>query len=121
MKTVAIDCPLFYNHNVFKQEVEKNKDCKKKDNCPLMCDFDDCNFKCYSKILNNEYFDSKNNIYLDIPTKNIDYSSFTGFYFNNEILAYKMKIITLFSYDDIYTYDYIVAYVKHDMSNMHKE
>ena len=55
LKEVAIDCPLNMSGNIFKEELEKYKNCNKpgKIKCPAICDYTNCDYKCDGNIINN--------------------------------------------------------------------
>ena len=68
MKEISIDCPINYNGNVFPEEIKENKGCIQpkigeaiksiKNLCPSRCDFMQCDYECYDKTLNLEYYDN---------------------------------------------------------------
>ena len=113
LKEVSIDCPLLLNGNQFPEEVEKYKGCvepsqeninKKKKICPALCDFKECDYKCYEKDLNKYY----NNKTLDYNAVNdIDYSSFNVNLAKNEIDSVKQKIKDLYRFKYVYLYEEI--------------
>ena len=43
-KEIAIDCALNRDGNLFEEELKKYKGCEKKGKCPMICDFQSCNF-----------------------------------------------------------------------------
>jgi DNA polymerase III delta prime subunit len=113
LKEVSIDCPLLLNGNQFPEEVEKYKGCvepsqenikKKKTICPALCDFKECDYKCYEKDLNKYY----NNKTLDYnAVDDIDYSTFNVNLAVNEIDSVKQKIKDLYRFKYVYLYEEI--------------
>ena len=77
LKEVAFDCPLNYNINLFKEDLEIYKDCKEEQTCPVQCDYMKCFFKCDGKPLNAKYYDDSRNIYKHIEKAQIDKSTYT--------------------------------------------
>lgn len=114
MKEVAIDCPLNHNSNIFKEEVERYKNCgqKGKEPCPAKCDFTECRFKCDEKILNNKYYDPNRNIYKQLDVDKLDHSTFTEGLARGEISYAKERIKELYITRAIYSLDEIIDYVK---------
>ena len=92
MKEVAIDCPLNYNANIFKQEIKDFKDCEKDNSCPAVCDYTTCEFKCDNTKLNKEYYDPERGIYKMIDKKDIDLTTFNTNFARSEIDFCKKKI-----------------------------
>jgi len=112
LKTVAIDCPLNMNGNMFKEEIDEFKDCKEKNNCPAICDYTDCHYKCDNPKLNLNFYDPDRMIYKKIAKKNLDYSTFTPNLAKNEIDYSKKKIKELFGKKHVYTIDVMLSHVK---------
>jgi hypothetical protein len=114
IKEVALDCPLNTNGNIFKEEVEKYKDCGKegKDACPAICDYTTCHYKCDDIKLNAEFYDPNRKIYKKIPKDKLDYSTFTHSLARNEIEYAKKRIKELYMKKYVYTLHNILEYVK---------
>ena len=93
-KEMAIDCPLNYHGNMFKEEIDKYKDCGKegKEKCPAICDYTNCSYKCYDPALNSEYYDPNNQLYKKIRMDKIDRTTFNNTLARNEIDYAKQKI-----------------------------
>jgi superfamily II DNA or RNA helicase len=121
----AIDCPLNYQANVFKEEVIKQKKClyptdnlaKKElkntdDICPSICDFNNCFYKCSDELLNSKYYDPNRLMYKNLTKKNLDYSTFTNFLAKSEIDFSKKKIRELYMMSYVYNLQTIINYVK---------
>jgi superfamily II DNA or RNA helicase len=123
LKEVAIDCPLNYNGNIIKDEVEKNKDCipvnqetiNSKNLCPVNCDFNKCNYICNDNSLNLKYYDKDRKIYKRIARMELDYSTFNNDLALNEINIVKSKIKKLFKYRYVYTLDEIIDLAAKDI------
>lgn len=125
MKTIAIDCSLNVNANIFPEEVEQYKDCddnilneenKENDNvnklCPSICDYTKCDYKCDDVKLNYEFYDPNRKMYKQITKDNLDYSTFTKSLSRNEIDLAKDKIKEMYIFKYIYTLEEIINYVK---------
>lgn len=123
LKTVAIDCPLNHNSNVFPEEVEMYKGCKDKGpyKCPQVCDFTDCHFTCNGKKLNLEYYDKDSQLYKNIDKKKLDYTTFTDNLSRSEIDYVKIKIKELYRVKHIYTLDEILQGVKESFTEDNRE
>jgi len=114
MKEVAIDCPLNIHANMFKEEIEKYKDCGEegKDPCPVFCDYTKCDYKCDNEKLNAEYYDPSRKMYKTIPKGDLDYSTFTHGLARDEIDSAKDKIKEMYITGYTYTIHDILNYVK---------
>jgi myosin heavy subunit len=135
MKEVSIDCPLNYNGNIIKDEVDEYKDCiepneyekldieqkKHSKQCPLKCDFKECAYLCYDKKLNLKYYDRTTKLYKKITKNNIDFSTFTNKLARNEIESCKDKIKEMYKYKYIYLLDEIIDIVKNSFVGEKKE
>jgi len=115
LKEVAVDCPLLLNGNIFPEEVKKYKGCvaptlenvkKNKLICPALCDFKECEFKCYSNKLN-----FKNGSYV-LDKKDIDYNTFTDNLAKFEIMTIRNKIKDLYRFKHMYLYNKLIEEVK---------
>jgi hypothetical protein len=114
MKEVAIDCPLNLQANIFKEEIEQYKDCDKNGKeCPALCDYTTCNFKCDNMKLNKEFYDPERNIYKNINKDTLDVTTFSTGLAKTEIEFCKKKIKEMFILDFMYTLGDIINYVKH--------
>ena len=114
LKEVSIDCPLNMYGNMFKEEIEKYAKCGEKGEieCPALCDYTKCNYKCDDIKLNAQYYDPERNIYRSIEKNKLDYTTFTIGLARNEIDYSKKKIKELYAKNYVYTLDKIVEYVK---------
>jgi len=133
MKENAIDCPLNFTSNMFEEEIKLHNKCKepnndmRKDvktelnNCPSLCDFTVCNYKCDGKELNLKYYDRTTNIYKKLNKKELDYSTFTLNMARKEINTSKDKIKELFIINYIYELETIVEYIKNSYDDDKKE
>lgn len=127
LKRSAVDCPINYSGNVFKNEYLANKNCYKpeigkkipkgKKICSVGCDFMECDFKCYDKSLNLKYYNKNSLMYKKIDKSKLDYSTFNEFLAKNEIKEVKEKIKVLFKTKYIYTLDEIVDKIKSSYKN----
>jgi superfamily II DNA or RNA helicase len=117
MKEEAIDCPLNMSGNMFKEEIEKYKNCQNdtKNPCPAVCDYTRCDYICSDKLLNNEFYDPTRNIYKSIPSKKLDYSTYTHGLARNEIDNAKEEIKKMYISNYIYTINDILKYVKENL------
>jgi hypothetical protein len=118
LKEVAIDCPLLLHGNKFPEEIEQYKGCheptlenvqKGKKICPALCDFKECDFKCYDKKLD---YDTKMGSYKSLDNTKIDYSTFNDNLAKSEIESVKNKIKDLYRFKHVYLYDEIKDYIE---------
>jgi superfamily II DNA or RNA helicase len=121
MKEVAVDCPVHYHGNVFPEELKKYKDCKEGEDCPEICDFKKCEYQCYSKKLNNKFYDEKTKTYKKIEKNKLDYNTFTAYLARQEIDTCKNKISEMFKFKYVYNVDDIVDYVKNGFDGEEKD
>ena len=130
LKEIAIDCPINYNGNVFKNEVTEYKNCvipnaknvnKKQKWCPIGCDFMNCDYVCENKKLNLEYYDKNSKIYKKISKENLDYDTFIDDLAKNEISETKQKIIDLYKLKYVYTLREILNEIKKKYTGEQKE
>jgi superfamily II DNA or RNA helicase len=120
MKEVAIDCPLNYQANIFKDEIEKHKDCKEdlkenvkeEDRCPAICDYTKCEYKCENMKLNSEYYDPSRRIYKEIEKNNLDLTTFTTSFARSEIEFCKKKIKSMYLINHMHLLTDIISFVK---------
>ena len=112
MKEIAIDCPLMTNGNIFKEEVEKYKDCVVGKDCPAICDYQKCDYKCDDKVLNEKYYDPERNIYKSVPKHSLDMTTFTHGLARTEINNAKTKIKDMYLFNYNYKLFEIIDYVK---------
>lgn len=114
LKEVAVDCPLNYNGNIIKEEVETNKNCiipdgkSNKNICPISCDFNKCDYICNDKTLNFKYYDKDRKIYKRITKEGLDYTTFNNELAINEIDNIKLKIKKLYKHRYVYTLEELV-------------
>jgi hypothetical protein len=118
MKEIAIDCPLNIAGNIFREEVKKYNKCGEKGQpeCPQICDFDKCEFKCDNIKLNSEYYDPDRTIYKKVNKINLDTTTFSTGFAKSEIEYCKRKIKELYIIGFMYTLGDILAYVKNSYS-----
>ncbi|ARF09230.1 SNF2-like helicase [Catovirus CTV1] len=123
LKEIAIDCPLNVYGNIFKEEVEKYKNCGEKNEpaCPAICDYTKCDYKCENSRLNAEYYDPNRKIYKKISRDQLDYSTFTNALARNEIEYSKRKIKEMYLKKYVYTINNISEYVKNSYSEEKRE
>ena len=138
LKEVAIDCPLFREGNVFKDEIKEFDKCKtpskdllsveiKENNqkdynlCPSKCDFTNCDYKCDDKLLITKYYDPNRGIYKKLEKGNLDYSTFTTKLARGEIDYAKKKIMELYMTEYVYNLESIIDYVKESYDENKKE
>ena len=112
MKEISIDCPLNLQANIFKEEIQQFKDCENKGDCPALCDYTNCNFKCDNMKLNKEFYDPERNIYKNISKDKLDVTTFSTGLARTEIDFCKKKIKELYILDFMYTLGDIITYVK---------
>ena len=130
----AIDCPLNYQANIFKEEIINNKKClypnddfakvelKDTNNiCPAICDFNNCYFKCSDELLNSKYYDPGRLMYKNLANKNLDYSTFTNFLAKSELDFAKKKIRELFMMSYVYNLQTIINYVRESYPSNKKD
>jgi DNA polymerase III delta prime subunit len=122
LKEVAIDCPLHRNGNIFPEELDEHKGCEERGDCPAICDYMECNFKCDDASLNAKWFDKKVGRYGKIEREKLDYSTFTNRLARDEIEFAKTKIKDMYRLGPVYRLKEIVQYVKKGYSDdQHRE
>ena len=123
LKEVAIDCPLNMFGNIFKEEIEKYKNCGEKgqEPCPPICDYTKCEYKCDDIKLNHEYYDPNRKIYKKIARDNLDYSTFTNALARNEIEYSKRRIKEMYLKKYVYTIGNVIDYVRNSYSEEKRE
>ena len=109
LKEVSIDCPFNYNMN-FHRELLNND----KHNYSVECDYQQCEYKCNSHMLNKNYYDSTRHIYNSVPDDKIDMLTFNYLKNTYEINIVKDIIKQLFYIDYYFTLDEIIVYVKNN-------
>jgi len=119
MKEVSFDCALNYQANIFKEEIDEFKNCKKPQDvkngdvmCPMICDYTDCNFKCANMKLNADYYDPTRKIYKALAKSELDLNTFTTQFARNEIEFCKKKIKELYLLNYLYLLSDITSYVR---------
>jgi DNA polymerase III delta prime subunit len=123
IKRNAIDCALNRPGNIFREEVEKYKDCVDPVNlkheefdeekvCPALCDYAKCDFDCDDDVLNAEYYDRSKNMYKKIAKNKLDTTTFTNSLARGEIEFAKLKIKEMFKTKEVYKLIDILNYVK---------
>ena len=130
LKESAIDCPLLLNGNKFPEEVEEYKNCvyptlenikNKKKICPALCDFENCDIKCDNSNLNRKYWDNNRKTYLIKDNNDIDFNTFNDDLAKFEINEVKSKIMDLFRFKHIYTYDELLDIILNSYNESKKE
>jgi len=114
MKEIAIDCPLNLQANIFKEEIKEFDKCGEKgqQDCPQICDFTKCDFKCDNMKLNTEYYDPERKMYKKINKDNLDVTTFSTGFAKSEIEYCKKKIKEMYIIGFMYTLGDILSYVK---------
>ena len=120
MKEIAFDCAINREVNIMKEEVEQYENCKEvkenaqvtENDCPQVCDFTRCDYKCHSSKLNAEYYDPTRNMYKSINKDELDMTTFNSTYAKNEINQCKTKIKELYLLDYMYTLSDIISYTR---------
>jgi hypothetical protein len=114
MKEIAIDCPLNINGNMFKEEIEKYKNCENDPDspCTAICDYQKCNYKCDSVVLNTKYYDPNRNIYKLLSKDELDYTTFNNKLARHEIDFSKEIIKNMYITNYIFTLKEIITQVK---------
>jgi len=127
IKEAAIDCPINYHANVFPEEVEASKGCRNPSHkgdgklCTMLCDFEECEFKCYDHQLYLKYYDKDRKLFKKISKIDLDYTTFTTETAKKEINDAKEKIKELFKFKIVYTLDQILERVKRRFTGEQKE
>jgi DNA polymerase III delta prime subunit len=112
MKEIAIDCPLNYENNIFKEEIKEYENCIENVNCPVECDYLKCTFICEDKKLNATYYDPNRKIYKILGKNEIDYSTFTNDLARKEINFAKTKIKQMYLVGYVYSLEDIINNMK---------
>ena len=119
LKMAAVDCPLNARGNMFSEEMDEYDNCENDPNkdCPAICDYMACNYKCINPELNKRYYNSNTKMYDSIDKKNIDQSTFTHKLADAEVILAKRKIKEMYVLGSAYTMKEIIAYVE----NAHRQ
>ena len=116
--------------NKFPEEIDEFKGCvppslenikKKKKICPALCDFESCDIKCDNPNLNRKYWDNKTKSYLIKNDKDIDYNTFNDDLAKFEIEEVKNKVIDLFRFKHVYTYDELLDIILNSYNDSKKK
>jgi len=125
MKEVAIDCPLNINGNIFAEEAEQYKDCEPfgtgENMCPMVCDYDKCEYRCNDVKLNAKYYDPTRKMYRKLDGSELDYSTFTHGLARSEIDYAKSKIKEMYIMGYMYNLEDILKYVKESYNDDKKD
>ncbi len=131
MKEISIDCPINYSGNVFPEEIKEYKGCDPikigekikytKNLCPARCDFMKCDYECYDKTLNLDYYDKNSKLYKKINKEKLDYTTFNESLAKNEIDTTKDKIKNLYKLKYVYTLKEILNQIKDSYIGEQKE
>ena len=121
MKEIAIDCPLNLQGNIFKEEVKEFDKCESKNNCPQICDFQKCDFKCDNIKLNSEFYDPDRKIYKKLNKIDLDITTFNTGFAKSEIDYCKKKIKELYILGFMYTLGDIISYIKNSYTEDKKD
>lgn len=111
LKEVAVDCALNRNGNIFAEEVEKHKGCVARGDCPAICDYMECDYKCDDPALNSKWLDKHGN-YRNVPKAQLDYTTFGSRLARDEIDFAKERVKDMFRLTPQYKLKAIVDYVK---------
>lgn len=119
----SIDCPLNMSGNVFREEIEKYGRCGEPDQpeCPAICGYMKCHYKCGDKLLNERYYDPDRIIYKKVAKSDLDYSTYNNFLAKEEIDHAKTKIKEMFGFNPFYDLEEIVEYVYNSFMKERKE
>jgi len=122
MKERAFDCPLNINGNIFSEEVKKYGNCEfhadgtgytdEAPQCPAICNYGKCDYKCDDPKLNMEYYDPNRKIYKAVSKMDLDYSTFTHGLAESEIEYAKNQIKNMYITKPVYSLRDIVTFVK---------
>jgi len=118
IKETAIDCPINYHANVFPEEVEASRGCRnplhkgEQKLCTVLCDFEECDFKCFDHQLYLKYYDKDRKLFRKISKDELDYTTFTIETAKKEITDAKNKIKEIFKFKIEYTLENILDRVK---------
>ena len=123
IKEIAIDCPLNMSGNMFKEEIEEFKKCGKEGEpeCPAVCDYTRCDYKCDDSKLNAEFYDPERKIYKNIAKNQLDTTTFTKELAKNEIDYAKKRIKEMYLKGYVFTLDKILKYVRNSYNEEKKE
>lgn len=107
----AVDCPLNLGGNIFPEELVKYGDCKGTD-CPAVCGYMPCTYKCAGKRLNAKYYDASRNIYRSIAKDKLDYTTYDISMATEEINEAKDIIKTMYKAAHVFDRKQILKRVK---------
>lgn len=123
MKQNAIDCPLNYEQNIFKEQLIKYKDCIEIDEymklppekrdvsklCPVECDFLKCKFTCKNFKLNREFYDENSQSYRPLDKSELDFSTFYSNFVNYEQRYIRKIVNSMYIVKSVYNIDEIIS------------
>lgn len=117
LKINAIDCALNKYGNVFIKEIEKYKNCDKKGEipCDLICDYTDCNYKCYYEPGYQNTPKNKKSIfpkYKELTLDELNQDTYDINFFYDEVIFIKEIIKELFVTDVIWSLNQIIDKIK---------
>jgi intein/homing endonuclease/DNA polymerase III delta prime subunit len=122
LKEVAVDCALNRNGNIFPSEAEEHRGCSARGDCPAICDYMECDYKCDDETLNAKWFDKKRGTYRNVPKDQLDYSTFSHRLSRDEINFAKDRIKELYRLNSQYKLKDLVSYVKESYTDeQHRE
>ena len=135
MKENSIDCPLLYNANVSKTDLDIYHNCipplefdalpenekSKYKMCPMHCDFKSCDYVCNDKSLNLKYYNKNSKLYEKIGKLDLDFTTFTNKLARDEIDTSKEIIKKMFRIKYVYEIGDILDNVKKNLKKEHKE
>ena len=80
--------------------------------CPAICGYSQCQYKCGDRFLNAKYYDPDRGMYRKLSKSELDYSTYNNSLAGEEIEYAKSKIKEMFHINHIYVLREILKYVK---------
>jgi hypothetical protein len=116
MKEAAVDCVLNKYGNVFPEEITSSKGCEKKDKCPALCEYQECNYQCDYSLPKDKlgYYDELKPSQLNTDTYTIGMAK-------REIEIIKKLVDELYKINYVYTIEYLLDSIYSNPNNKYLE
>jgi superfamily II DNA or RNA helicase len=117
LKEGAVDCVLNKYGNVFPEEIISSKGCEKRDDCPALCEYQECNYKCEFELLPKD----KLGFYPELKPSQLNTDTYTINMAKREVEIIKKIIDNLFKLNYVYTIENLLDEIYNDPNNKYLE